>query len=227
MARILIGNFEGEQGPQGIQGPAGAKGTTGNTGAPGTPGAPGAKGDKGDQGTPGTPGATGATGAKGDTGTPGTPGAQGIQGIKGDTGARGATGNTGLTGAPGAKGDKGDQGDTGPAGIDGTDANIEFSEESVTLTNTTSGSCIAQRYGHVVMVTSQLTINGTFASGATVNIGTVPAGYRPNGQRRGTAIFTSNNVGAVGVSAAGALEVFHSSGASRTFVQFTIVYLVT
>lgn len=86
------------------------------------------------------------------------------------------------------------------------------------------GTITYRRVGKMVEISALGSAN--FVSGVGFTIGNIPLAVRPNGTRRGACWLSGSNVGTVGSTPTGNIDINHASGATRTSVQATLLYLV-
>ena len=110
----------------------------------------------------------GPRGPQGPQGPQGPTGPRGLRGPQGPQGEQGPKGDTGATGATGPQGPQGEQGPQGPQGPQGEPA-------SLGTDNALTSGVYYRKYGNLVI----LTATNIATSGATVELGYLPAGYRP------------------------------------------------
>lgn len=95
---------------------------------------------------------------------------------------------------------------------------------NVTPMNGFTGTLAYRKIGKFVEVTA--IGNATFPNGGGLTIGNLPTAVRPIGTRRGACWLTGNNVGTVGTTASGNIDINHNSGASRGNVQASMIYSI-
>lgn len=86
------------------------------------------------------------------------------------------------------------------------------------------GTIMYRRVGKVVEVSA--TGTAAFPNGSGLTIGNIPAAVRPSGTRRGACWLTGSNVGTIGTTATGNIDINHASGATRNNVQASLIYMV-
>lgn len=86
------------------------------------------------------------------------------------------------------------------------------------------GSPRVRRIGKQVFFQGS-TVSGSFPVGS-VNIGVIPAGFRPSSTTRFAAYLTGGQVGIIGVLGNGDIQVHNQSGATRTSLQFSVNWLI-
>lgn len=86
------------------------------------------------------------------------------------------------------------------------------------------GTIMYRRIGFQVEVSAIGSAN--FPSGSGLTIGNIPQHARPSGTRRGACWLSGSNVGTIGTTGTGNIDINHASGATRTAVQASLVYMV-
>lgn len=86
------------------------------------------------------------------------------------------------------------------------------------------GTITYRRVGKVVEVTAIGSAN--FVSGVGFTIGNLPTAVRPRGTRRGACWLSGSNVGTIGSTPTGNIDINHATGATRGAVQASLLYLV-